>query len=91
MVGGAGRCGDEEKLAGRREEFVMTGADLTRLQAFTRAVNWTLMFDLNVLKRKGRAWDPGNARKLCKHGIFKSEGEVVFAVSSATQDSAGVR
>ena len=74
MLGRKGRCGDEEKLAGRRDEFLMTGADLTRLQAFTQAVNWTLMFDLNVLKRKGRAWDPDNARKFCKHSIFKPKG-----------------
>ena len=45
----------------------MTGQDWIQLNEFAKYVNWSMLFDLNVLKRNGRGqWSPKNARKLMK-------------------------
>jgi hypothetical protein len=40
-----------------------------QLNHFTKAVGWNLLFDLNVLLRKGDDWDASNAIKLMKYSI----------------------
>ena len=54
-----------------KKKFVMTGEDFDNLYNFSEAVGWTLLFDLNVLKRKGKSWNSNNAKKILEYAVKK--------------------
>lgn len=64
----SGVCKDiDTRLHRMRTNFTITKEDWTSLNEFTRNVNWTLLFDVNViLKRSENCWDSSNFQKLLK-------------------------
>ncbi|KAK2167330.1 hypothetical protein LSH36_29g02084 [Paralvinella palmiformis] len=49
--------------------FTMTARQWDQLNTFTKTVGWNLLFDLNVLLRKGQEWDSSNALELMAYSI----------------------
>ena len=56
-------CEDLEALYARGN-FTMSGDDWIKMNEFSGASGWTLLFDLNVLLRNGSHWNEANAREL---------------------------
>ena len=53
--------------------FVLLAAyQWDQLNNFTRTVGWNLLFDLNVLLRRGNEWDSSNALELMEYSIKKN-------------------
>ena len=50
----------------------MSGLDWILLNEFAQYVNWSILFDVNVLKRNKQKdkWSPSNARKLMKFSVL---------------------
>ena len=61
-------CDDLDlKLHKLRKNFTFNREDWKSLNEFTKRVNWTLLFDVNViLKRSDGCWNSSNFRKLLK-------------------------
>ena len=51
----------------RRSNFTMWSSDWDSVSDFAAAVGWKLLFDANVLLRRGSKWDPDNLRSLLEH------------------------
>ncbi|CAK8676760.1 unnamed protein product [Clavelina lepadiformis] len=47
--------------------ITFSSTDWVNLNEFCKCVGWKLIFGLNLLQRKGLAWDPSNAEKLLKY------------------------
>ena len=62
-------CRFDKKI---KTKFFMSGRDWILLNEFAQYVNWSILFDVNVLKRNKQKdkWSPSNARKLMKFSVL---------------------
>lgn len=51
--------------------FLLPAELWNELHEFVKAVGWKMIFDFNVLIRKGGYWDPSNAINLLKYSARK--------------------
>ena len=73
---------DLDKLYKKREKFIMSGEDFENLYNFTSSVGWTLLFDLNVLNRKGRSWDPSNAKEIMRFASKRAYSQISWELGN---------
>lgn len=60
----------------------MTGKDLERLYKFTEETGLTLLFDLNLLKRRGDGWDESNARELLEFASKRNMSNIAWELGN---------
>jgi heparanase 1 len=79
-----GSAADEDlnQLYKRKKRFVMNGKDFDNLYNFSRTAGWSLLFDLNILKRKGKSWDPSNARQILRYAEMKVFGNISWELGN---------
>ena len=78
-------CGFEKRL---KTKFFMSGRDWIQLNEFARYANWSMLFDVNVLKRnktKDR-WSSSNARKLMKFSVLHGYTNLTWELGNEPND-----
>ena len=66
----------------------MSGRDWILLNEFAQYVNWSILFDVNVLirnKEKDR-WSPSNARKLMKFSVLRGYTNLTWELGNEPND-----
>ena len=79
------QCGFDEKSI---TKFFMSGRDWIQLNDFAQYVNWSMLFDVNVLirnKEKDR-WSPSNARKLMKFSVLRGYTNLTWELGNEPND-----
>ena len=73
---------DLSELYKAKTKFVMTGQDFDNLYKFSQAVGWSLLFDLNVLKRQGKSWDTSNAKQILSYAEKRGFGNISWELGN---------
>ena len=71
------------KMHKLRENFTITREDWIDINEFAKKVNWTLLFDVNViLKRKDGCWNSTNFRQLLKFSSSQKYAPIAWELGN---------